>query len=49
MAFVNGYLTILFLQKDTLSNKMAIHLQKMMEGGETFGWPVVRAYHIVLL
>ena len=45
MAFINGYLSIMSLQKDTLMDKMTIHLQEMMEDGETFGWPVVRAYH----
>ena len=49
MAFVNGYLAIMSLQKDTLRDKMAIHLQEMMEDGETFRWPVVRAYHSVWL
>ena len=34
---------------DTLRDKMAIHLQEMMEDGETFGWPVVRAYHAAWL
>ena len=28
---------------------MSGHLQEMMEDGETFGWPVVRAYHAVWL
>ena len=37
------------LQKDTLRDKMAIHLQEMMEDGETFGWPVVRVYHMAWL
>ena len=27
---------------------MAVHLQEMMEDGETFGWPMFRAYHTVL-
>ena len=49
MAFVNGYLTIISLQKDTLRDKMAIHLQQIMEDGETFGWPVVRAYYTAWL
>ena len=49
MAFVNRYLTIMSLQKDSLRVKMAVHLQEMMEGGETFGWPMVRAYHTVCL
>ena len=37
------------LQKDSLRDKMAVDLQEMMEGGETFGWPMVRAYHTVWL
>ena len=45
MAFVNGYLTIMSLQKDTLREKMAIHLQEMMDDGETFRWPVVRVHY----
>ena len=28
---------------------MSAHFQEMMEDGETFGWPVVRAYHVVWL
>ena len=42
MAFVNAYLAIMAHQKDTLRNKMAIHLQEMIEDGETFGcqWSV---------
>ena len=49
MAFVNGYLTIMSLQNDTRSDKMAVHLQEMTEDLETFGWPVVRDYHTVWL
>ena len=49
MAFVNRYFTIMSLQKDTLRDKMAIRLQEMMEDGETFRWPVVRAYHTAWL
>ena len=45
MAFVNGYLSIMTLQMDILRNKMAIHLQEMMEDGETSRWPIVLAYH----
>ena len=47
MAFVNGYLAIMAGQNDTLKNKMAIHLQEMMEDRET--WPVVCAYHMARL
>ena len=36
MAFVNGYLIIMSLQKDALRIKMATHFQEMMEDGETF-------------
>ena len=49
MAFVNGYLTIMSVQKDYIKDKMAVHLQERMEDRETFGWPVVRAYHAVWL
>ena len=45
LAFVNRFLTIMSLQMDALRIKMSAHLQEMMEDGETFGWPVVRAYH----
>ena len=44
-AYENGYLSIMALQTDIIRNKMAIHLQEIMEDGETFGWTVVRAYH----
>ena len=47
MAFVNGYLTIMSLQKDAPRIKMAAHLQDMMEDGEIFGWPLVKVYHVV--
>ena len=36
MSFVNEYLSIMTLQMDIPRNKMAIHLQEMMEDGETF-------------
>ena len=49
MAFVKGFLTIMSLQKDALRIKMGDHLQEMMEDGETFGWPMVGAYHAVWL
>ena len=45
MAFVTGFLTIMVNQPDALRRKMSAHLTKIMEDGETFGWPVVRAYH----
>ena len=48
MAFINGYLTIMSLLKDSLRYKMAVHLQEI-EDGETFGWPVVRVYNTVWL
>ena len=47
MAFVKRFLNIMFLQKDALRIKMAAHLQEILEDGETFGWPMVRAYHVV--
>ena len=49
MAFINGYLSIMSLQKDSLRDKMAVHLQEMMADGENFGWPIVRVYHTVWL
>ena len=47
MAFVNGYLTIMPLQKDTLTDKMAAHLLEIPEDVETFVWPMVGAYLVV--
>ena len=49
MAFVTGYLTIMDLQSAALRRKMSAHLKEIMEDGETFGWPMVRAYHKVWL
>ena len=49
IAFVTGYLTIMDLQSEALKRKMSAHLQEIMEDGETFGWPMVRAYHAVWL
>ena len=49
MAFINGYLTIMSLSMGTLRDKMASHLNDMMENGKTFRWPVVRAYHVAWL
>ena len=37
MAFVNRYLTILSIQKDSLKDKMAVYLREIMEDGESFG------------
>ena len=37
MTFVNEYLSIMALQMDISRNKMAIHLQEIMEDGATFG------------
>ena len=34
------------LQMDALREKMSVHLHEMMEDGETFRWPVARAYHM---
>ena len=45
MAFVIRYFTIMDLQSDAPRRKMSTHLKEIMEDGETFGWPVVRAYH----
>ena len=49
MAFAKGYLTIMSLRTDSLRDKMAVHLEEIMENGEILGWPMVRAYHTVWL
>ena len=49
MAFVTGFITIMDLQSEPLRKKMSTHLKKLMEDGETAGWPMVRAYHAVWL
>ena len=49
MAFVNEFLTIMALQMGAVRIKMSAHLQEMMEHGETIGWPVVSAYHVLCL
>ena len=49
MSFINGYLCTMSFEKDSLRDKMAVHLHEMMKNGETFGWPMVRAYHAVWL
>ena len=43
MAFVTRYLTIIDLQSEPLRKKMSAHLKDIMEDGETFWWPMVRA------
>ena len=48
-AFVNGYLTIMSFQKDSLTDKMDVHLHEMMDDWKTFRWPVGRAYQAVWL
>ena len=37
MAFVNGYLSIIAQQSDTIKNHMATHLHEVTEDGEIFG------------
>ena len=49
MAFVNGYLSIIARLMVTIRNQMATHLEELMEDGEIFRWPVVRAYHAAWL
>ena len=47
MAFFTGYLTIIDLQSEPLRKKISVHLKELIEDGGTFGWPMVRAYHVV--
>ena len=49
MAFVTGYMTIMDLQSDPIRKLMWAHLKELMQDGECFGWPTVRAYHAVWL
>ena len=42
-------MTIMDLQSDSLKKVMSAHLKELMEDGEHFGWPTVRAYHAVWL
>ena len=49
MAIVTVYLTIIDLQPEPLRKKMSDHLKELMEDGETFMWPMVRAYNAVWL
>ena len=49
MALVAGYLTIMDLQPEPLRKKMSAYLKEIMEDGETFRLPTVRAYHAVWL
>ena len=49
LAFVSGYMTIMDLQPEPIRKLMWVHLKELMEDGECFGWPTVRAYHAVWL
>ena len=49
MAFVNGYLTIMLREPQHIQSLMLDHPQELMEDGEHYGWPVVRAYHAAWL
>ena len=49
MAFVSGYRTIMDLQPEPLWKLMSAHFKELMEDGEWFGWPMVKAYHSVWL
>ena len=46
MAFVNGYLAVMALESDQVKMRMLAHLQEMMEDRETYGWCMVRSYHV---
>ena len=43
--FVDDYLTVIFREHLHIKALMLDHLQELMEDGEHYGWPVVRAYH----
>ena len=49
MAFVNGYLTVRLRELPHIQALVLDHLQELMEDGEHYGWPVVRAYHATWL
>ena len=49
MAFVGGYLTVMFSEHPHIKAVMLDHLKELMEDGEYYGWPVVRDYHAVWL
>ena len=41
IAFVNGYLTVMFREPPYVKALMLDHLQELMEDSEHYGWPVV--------
>ena len=49
MAFVDGYITVMSREPPHIKVLMLSHLQELMEDGEHYGWPVVRAYHATWL
>ena len=49
MAFVDGYITVMNRESLPIKKLMLAHLQEVMEEGEMYSWPAVRAYHAALL
>ena len=49
MAFVDSYITVMAKESHNIKTLMLCHLQELMEDGECYGWPAVRAYHAAWL
>ena len=49
MAFVDGYITVINREPLPIKKLMLAHLQELMEDGEHYGCPAVRAYHAAWL
>ena len=49
MGFVDGYITAMSKELPNIKTLMSTHLQELMEDGERYGWPAVRAYHAACL
>ena len=47
MAFVDRYITVMIRESLPIKNFMLTHLQELMEDGERYMWPVMRAYHAI--
>ena len=45
MAFVDGYIIVMTREPLLIKKLMLAHLQELMEDGECYRWPAVRAYH----
>ena len=49
MEWIKHRQSIMDLQPEPIRKLMWVHLKELMEDGECFGWPTVRAYHAVWL